>query len=115
MPPASRSLDAEALAGLQLAYRLGRELLAVEQVAPGRAVLASVRPGRSVAAAFGDQRVAERGECFELADHAVAAVMLAGSARVAAHRVLDHAHRELELERLDRRVERVAHRHVNAA
>ena len=39
----------------------------------------------------------------------------ARAARAAAQRVLDHAQRKFALERLDRRVHRVAHRHVHGA
>ena len=41
--------------------------------------------------------------------------MSAVPARAPPERILDHPHRKLELERLDRGVERVAHRHVHAA
>ena len=54
-------------------------------------------------------------EGLELAHDAVAAAMTPGAARPAAQRVLGHAQRELELERLDGRVERVRHRDVDGA
>ena len=52
---------------------------------------------------------------LELADDAVAAAPAPGAAAAASQRVARYAQRELELERLDRRVEGVAHRHVDAA
>ena len=80
--------------------------------APG---LAAAGARRGVAAALGDQRVGHRRERLELAHDAVAAAMRARAARAAADRVARDAQRELELERLDGRVERVRHRDVDAA
>src|SRR6185437_4659045 len=113
--PTSGGFDAQSLSGLQLAERLRGQLLAVEEVAPGRAIGAALRALRSMAPSLGDQRVAQRGECLDLPDDAVAALEAAGAARAAPQRVLDHPQRELELERLNGGVERVAHRHVDRA
>ena len=99
----------------QATGRLRRQLLAVEQVAPARAGLAAVGAGRRVAAALGEQRVAHRRERLELAHDPVAAAVLAVAAGAAPQRVAHDAQRELQLERLDRRVERVRHRDVHAA
>ena len=55
---AARRLDPQPLPGRSVPRRLGRQLLAVEQVAARRARLAAVGAGRRVAAALGDQRVA---------------------------------------------------------
>jgi hypothetical protein len=67
-----------------------------------------------VAPALGDEREVHLVHGLELADHAVAAPVASGTARAAPQRVLDGAQRELELERLDRRVERVRHPDVHA-
>ena len=112
---AAGRLDRQPVAGLQLAAGLGRQLLAVEQVAPARAVGAAVGAGRRVAAALGDERVGHRRQRLELAHEPVAAAVAPGAARAAADRVAHDAQRELELERLDRRVERVGHRDVDGA
>ncbi len=82
---------------------------------PQRPRLAACGTARRVAATLGDQRERHLGERFELAHDAVAAAMAPGAARSATQRVLEDAQRELALERLDRRVERVAHRDVHAA
>src|SRR5918994_7296692 len=115
MPATSRCLDPQPLSGAQLAARLRLQLLAVEEVAAPLARLAAVRARRGVAAALGQQGIAHVGESLDLAHDAVAAAVRPGAARLAPQRVLDDAQRELELERLDRRVERVRHRDVHAA
>src|SRR5512133_667344 len=115
MSTTSRCLDSQSVAGAQRAGRLGRELLAVEQVPTPGARLATVGAGRGMAAALRDQRVAHLRQRLELAYHAVPAAPAAGTARAAPQRVLDRAKRELQLERLDGRVERVRHRHVDGA
>ncbi len=51
----------------------------------------------------------------QLAHDPVSAAMRPRAARAAAQRVLDHAHREFALERLDRGVQGVAHRDVHPA
>src|SRR6201999_1692688 len=51
----------------------------------------------------------------QLADEAIAAAPGAGPAGAAPDRQLTDAQRELGLERLDRRVQRVRHRHVDRA
>src|SRR5262249_45445373 len=111
----SRGLDSEPVTWTQATRGLGREVVAVQGVPPGLAVAAAGGAARTVAAALGDQRVAHVGERFELAHDAVAAAMRAAPARAAADRVLDGPQRELALERLDRRVQRVAHRDVDRA
>ena len=70
---------------------------------------------RGMAPALGDQREGHVRQRFELAHDAVAAAMAPGAPGAAAQRVLEDAQRKLPLERLDRRVERVAHRDVHAA
>ena len=115
MSATSRGLDPQPVAGPEAAGRLRRQLLAVQQVPTRRARLAAVSAGRRVAAPLGDQREAHLVQRLELAHDAVAAAVPPGAARAAPQRVLDRAQRELELERLDRRVERVRHRHVHGA
>ena len=113
---AAGRLDAQAVARAQRARRLRLELLAVEQVAPARAVLAAVGARRRVAAALGDQRVASSPRAPR--SRARRRRRRGGARRRpsrGAPRSSDDAQRELELERLDRRVERVAHRDVDAA
>src|SRR5947199_8381228 len=99
VPAAAWRLDTQALTFLKPTDRLGRKRLAVEVVVPDRTVLAAVGAGRRVATAFGDQAVLKRRQRFHFADHAVAAVVRAASSRVAAHGVLDHPERKLQLER----------------
>src|SRR5690349_1715069 len=107
MPTTSRRLDPQRLTARQATARLRRQLLAIDQVAALRAGFAALRSRRSVAAALGEQRVVHVRERLELADHAVAASVASAAARAASHRVRGDAERELQLERLDRRVERV--------
>src|SRR5271155_5711047 len=107
--------DAQPLARPQCAGGLARQAVAVELIAPPRSRLAAEGPGGGVAATLGDQREAHLRQRLQLADDAIAAAVHARAAGAAAQRVLDHAQREFPLERLDRSVERVAHRHVNAA
>ena len=80
--------------------------------APGGA---AVGAARCVAAALGDQRVAHLGERLQLAYDAVASAVGARAARAATQPVVEHPQREFALERLDRRVQRVAHRDVHGA
>ncbi len=77
--------------------------------------LAPVGPAGRVAAALGDQREGHLLERFDLAHDAVAAAVEPRAARAAAQGIGADAQREFALERLDGRVERVAHRDVNAA
>src|SRR5215203_3420121 len=109
----SRRLYPQSLAAPQATARLRRQLLAVEQVAPARAGFAAGGARRGVAA-LGQQRELHLLQRLELAHDAVAAALPAGAARTAPDGVAGDAQRELELERLDRRVERVRHRDVHA-
>ena len=68
-----------------------------------------------MAAALGDQREGHRLQRFDLAHHAVAAAPAPGAARPATQGVLHQAQGKFALERLDRRVQGVAHRHVHRA
>src|SRR5215207_381259 len=115
MATTSRSLDSQPVARSERARRLGGELPAVQQVPTRLARLSVLRPRWRVPAALRDQRVAHLGERLELPHNAVAAPPGALSARAAPQRVLDRPQRKLDLERLNRRVERVRHRHVHAA
>src|SRR5450755_1018766 len=115
MTTTARSLDPQPLTGRQLAHRLRRQFLAVEQVSPGLAGVPSGGPRWAVPTAFGDQRVVKRRERLELADHTISALVPPPPTGAAPERVLHRAQWELELERLDRGVERVAHRDVHAA
>src|SRR4051794_3920247 len=112
MPATSRCLDRQTLPGAQATRRLRLELGAVEQVAPALAWLAAVGTRRPVAAALGEQGVAHVGQRLELAHDPVAAAVPAVATRSSSDRIARHAQGELELERLDRRVERVRHRDV---
>src|SRR5215218_11497597 len=84
VPAATRRLDREPVAGPQLARRLRRQLVAVEQVAPAGAGRAAVGAGRRVAAALGDQRVGHRRLRLELAHDPVAAAVAPRAARATA-------------------------------
>src|SRR3954454_17020384 len=81
MSATSGDLDPQPVSGSEVARRLRRQLVPVQQVPTRRAVLAAVRAGRGVTAALGDQRVAHRVERLQLADHAVAATVPPGAAR----------------------------------
>src|SRR5215218_6171157 len=102
----SRRLDPQSLAGPQATARLGRQLVAVEQVAPRRPGRAARGAGRGVPAPLGEERELHLLARLELAHDAVAAAVPAGAAGAAPHRVARDQQRELELERLDRGVER---------
>src|SRR5688572_20435144 len=96
----SRRLDPQSLTAPQATARLRRELLAVEQVASGRAGGAAAGARRAVPAALGEQRVLHRLEGLQLADDSVAAVVGSRAARPAPDGVARDQQRELELERL---------------
>src|SRR2546423_7098606 len=115
MSATSGGLDSQPVAAPQRTGGLRRHLVAVHEVAARGTGLAAMGALRAVAAALGYQRVGHLLERLDLADHAVAAVVPARTARVAPHRVFDRAQRELELERLDRRGQRVAHRDAHCA
>src|SRR5215210_9114628 len=87
MPATSRCLDPQSLPGAQATDRLGRQLGAVQEVAPERAGTAAVRAGRAVAATLGEQGVAHVRQRLELAHHAVAAAVAARAARAAAQAI----------------------------
>src|SRR5215216_731023 len=108
----SRRLDPQPLTGPQATARLRRQRLAVEQVAARGAVRSPRAAARRVPPALGEQRERHLGACLELAHDAVAAAVATRAARAAPHRVARDAQRELELERLDGRVERVRHSDV---
>src|SRR5215208_2868322 len=110
----SRRLDPECLAGPQATARLRRQLHAVEQVAPARARRPAGGAGWGVAAALGEQRERHLRPRLELAHDSVAAAPAPRSPGTAPHGVAADEQRELELERLDRRVERVRHRDMHA-
>src|SRR5215217_2479798 len=101
----SRCFDPQTLTGPQATARLGRQVLAVEQVAAAFAWLASLRARRRVPAPLRQQGEAHVGAGLDLPHHAVAAAEPPGAARAAPDGVADDPQRELELERLDRRVE----------
>ena len=115
MAASSGGLEPEPVTDAQATCRLGAQLLAVEQVAPRCAGLSAVGARRGVTPALGDERVLHLRERLDLADDAVAPVVAPGAAAAAPARVLDDAQRELDLQRLDRRVERVGHRDVHGA
>src|SRR5258708_1205723 len=107
--------DAQPLPGRQRPGGLARELPAVEQVTAGQSVGAAPRPPGAVTAALGDQGEGHLPQRLELPHHAVAASPGPCSSGSAPPRVLEGAQREFPLERLDRGVQRVAHRHVHPA
>src|SRR5215210_636822 len=90
MPATSRCLDPQSLPGAQATDRLGRQLGAVEEVAPERAGTPTVRARRAVAAALREQGVAHVRQRLELAHDAVSAPVAARSARTAAQAVGNH-------------------------
>src|SRR5829696_8550985 len=106
-------LDAQDVAGLEVAGRLRRQLLAVQEVASHCARVAAALAARRNGASLGQQRQPAGLECLELADDAVAAAAPARTARAVAYLVAADAQRVRELERLDRRVERVRHGDVD--
>src|SRR5204862_5520865 len=88
--------------------------LAVQQIRTRLAIGPARSPGRAVAPPFGEQRRLHRRERLELAHHTVATGPLPCSAAPAAQRIRAHPQRMLELEHLDRRVQRVGHADMNA-
>src|SRR5581483_2501409 len=112
---AARRLDAQPIAGAELALRLAGKRLAVQEVSPRRAVRAALGAPRRVPPALGDEREAHRRQRLQLAHDPVAAPVAAGSAAAAAERQLADADRKLGLQGLDGRVERVRHRDVDGA
>src|SRR6185503_3263981 len=98
----------------QRARDLRRQLLTVQQVSAGQPRLAASSSLRGPYASLPDQREAAVLEHSQLADDAVAAAVLARSARAEAQLVALDAERVGELERLGRSRERVRHRHVHA-
>src|SRR5690242_9870854 len=115
-PPApSGRLDAQSLTSPEAAHRLGWQLLTIEQVAATGTRFSTLRPPRGMAAAFRDDRVAQRRGRLEFAHDPVSSRMAPPAPRAPAQPVLDHAQGKLELERLNRGIERVAHRDMNSA
>src|SRR4051812_16806830 len=115
MAASAGGLDAQPLTGAQPTGGLRRDLLTADEVAPGGAVAAALGAPRPRAPPLGDQRVGHALQRPDPADDAAPAAMGAVAAGAPADRVLDDAQRELEPERLHRRVERVGHGDVNAA
>src|SRR4051794_36130146 len=109
MPAPSWGLDSQAVSRAQHPGCLRRQLVAVQEVAPGLRIAAALASAGPVPAALGDQGEAHRKQRLKLADDAVAAEPPADAATRAPHGELPDAERELRLERLDRRVERVRH------
>src|SRR5207249_1554948 len=97
--------------GLRIALALAQMLN--EQVAAERARGTAAGARRRVAPPLGQERELHLRERLELPDDPVAAAESAALAGAAPDRVLPHPERELELERLDRRVQGVAHRDVD--
>src|SRR5215212_6539295 len=93
----SRRLDPQPLTGPQGTARLRRQLVAVEQVAPGSAVRSAVGAARGVPAALGEERERHLRARLELAHDAVAAVVPTGAARASPDGVARDAQRELQL------------------
>src|SRR5215207_7230555 len=80
---AAGRLDSHPVAGLKRAGGLRRQLLAVEQIAPRRAVGAAVTAPRPMPTALGDQREAHRRQRLELAHDPLAAAVRALAAAAA--------------------------------
>ena len=77
VPAAARGLDADDVAGVQLARQLRRLLLAVDEGSAARAVLPAGAARRGVASALGEHREPAVLEHAQLAHDAVAAAMRA--------------------------------------
>ena len=111
---ASRGAGAGRRAACRRPWRAAR--LAVEEVAAARAVAAAVGAGRRVAAALGDERVLHVGERLDLADRRRRRRRSAPAPPEPRRTAYSHdAQRELQLQRLDRRVQGVGHRDVHGA
>ena len=116
MSATSGGLDSQPVAGPEGARRLRRQLLAVQRGSyPARRARRPRRPGgacrrRSV---ISEKRISASASSSRTTPSPPR--WRAGAARAAPQRVLDGPQRELQLERLDRRVERVRHRHVHGA
>ena len=111
----SRSPDAQLDAGLAAEHARSlpsRRISVLRPLAPGAAAARAVRLR---APALRQHRHAASGTHLVLAHEAVAAGKRAGAAAAAPQRVLGDAHRQVVLDRLDRRVARVAHVRVHAA
>src|SRR5271165_3049803 len=117
MPASSptRRFHAKPLAGAHRAGELPGERPPVELIVSATPWLTPLGPAGCVAAALGDQREGHLLERFDLSYDAVAPAVGARASRAPAQRIRAHAQREFALERLDGRVERVAHRDVYAA
>src|SRR5919198_92060 len=111
---ATRCLDRDDVPRREVAGELRAGRLAVDEVPAGRAGRAASLSLRGVRAALADDREAAVLERAQLADDAVSAAVLAVAARAEPEAVALDAQRVLELERLDRRRERVGHSHVDA-
>src|SRR5262249_49520487 len=85
------------------------------QIAAGLAVGPAIAAPWGVTAALADQAEAGRRQRLDLSHQPVAATSSAAAAAVAAQRELADTQGELGLQRLDRRVEGVRHRHVDGA
>jgi hypothetical protein len=110
---ASRGLDRDDVAGGQLSRCLRRQLLAVDEIPAHAAGPAALEPLRRVAPAVSEQRERRRLEHPDRADEAVAAAVAALAAGAVEQLVALDPQRRVELERLDRRVQRVRHSDVD--
>jgi hypothetical protein len=99
---AARGLDADDIPGGEIPRCLRRQLLVVEEVAPGGAWLAALGSARRVTAALGDHREPAGFERAELAHDAVASLVAACAARADPERVPLDAEGVRELEGLGR-------------
>src|SRR5688572_1801258 len=118
MPAAAGRLDADAVAGLQLARALRVYLrgaaAADERVAAPPSVLAARESVGRARAAVGEQGHARGDERLYLADDAVAALVTPTPARAAPQTVCAHAQRVRVLQSLGRGVQAVGHVRVDA-
>src|SRR5262245_23553445 len=114
-PAAARSLDCDDVARGEIAGEFGAGRLAVDEVAAGGSGAAAALALRRFRTALADDREPAVLEHAQLAEDAVAATVLAFPARAEPEPVALDAHRVLQLERLDRRRQRVRHRDVDAA
>src|SRR5207302_4575365 len=114
-PAATRRLDADHVTGGKVARHLCGHNLPVEQVPAGRSGRTAALAQRRIGSPLADDREAAVLQDAQLAGDAVAAAVTAGAAGATTKPVPLHADWVLQLERLDRRGERVRHRDVHAA
>src|SRR5215471_8807854 len=114
-PAAARSLDRDDVTRVEIAGELRAGRLAVHEVGAEGSGRTAALALRSLRTALADDREPAVLQQAQLADDAVAATVLALPARAEPEPIALDPHRVLQLERLDRRRQRVRHRDVDAA